>query len=131
MATGGVEILNTGNPELNALIESHFILVNSISQSPQDIVDILVPLHVLSQNDMADIKSDGLNNREKARRIVKILTDKVELDHSFYHVLIANLTKNQSWMKSCLEKVRENFDNAQQAETSHNYNDNSGKFFSV
>ncbi len=121
MATGGVEILNTGNPELNALIESHFILVNSISQSPQDIVDILVPLHVLSQNDMADIKSDGLNNREKARRIVKILTDKVELDHSFYHVLIANLTKNQSWMKSCLEKVRENFDNAQQAETSHNY----------
>ena len=125
MATSGVEILNTGNPELNALIESHFILVNSISQSPQDIVDILVPLHVLSQNDMADIKSDGLNNREKARRIVKILTDKVELDHSFYHVLIANLTKNQSWMKSCLEKVRENFDNAQQAETSHNYNDNS------
>ncbi len=120
MATGGVEILNTGNPELNALIESHFILVNSISQSPQDIVDILVPLHVLSQNDMADIKSDGLNNREKARRIVKILTDKVELDPSFYHVLIANLTKNLPWMKLCLEKVRENFDNAQQAETSHN-----------
>ena len=116
MATGGVEILNTGNPELKALIESRNILVNSISQSPKAIADILVPLHVLSLDDKADIRSDRLNDMDKARRIVDILTAKVKLDPSFYHVLIANLTKNKLWMTTCLEKVRENFDNAKQAE---------------
>ena len=119
MATGGVEISDTrhhGSPEHNALIESHCVLVNSISQSPKEIADILVPLRVLSQNDKADIRSDGLNDVEKARKIVKILTDKVKLDPSFYHILIANLTKNQPWMKSCLKKVSENFDNAKHAE---------------
>ncbi len=127
MASGGVGISDTrhhGSPELNALIESHYTLVKSISQSPKEIADILVPLHVLSLNDKANIRSDGLNDLEKARKIVEILTDKVESDPSFYHDLIDNLTKNQ-WMKSCLEKVHETFDNAQQAETNRNYNDNS------
>ncbi len=128
MATGGVGISDTrhhGNPEHKALMESHLILVTSISRSPKDIADILVPLDVFSQNDKADIRSDGLNDVEKARRIVKILTDKVEIDPSFYHRLIANLMEHVTWMKYCLEKVCKNFDNAKQAEPSHNSNDNS------
>ena len=119
MATGGVGISDTrhhGSPEHNALIESRCVLITSISRSPKEIADILVPLRVLSQNDKADINSDGLNDAEKARKIVEILTDEVKLDPSFYHILIANLTKNQPWMKSCLEKVSENFDNAKHAE---------------
>ncbi len=123
MATGGVRT-SYRQSEYKALIESSFILENCISQSPQTIVGRLIPLDVLSRDNRTELTD--MNDRAKARKIVNIITNKVELEPSFFNTFISEVMEKEPWMKSCLKKLYENFEYAQE-KSSHNSNDNSSE----
>ncbi len=85
MATGGFETTTpAGTPAYDVIINLYPELVTSISQSPEDIVDQLLPYQIFSMQDQQYLRRDTVEKIDKARRIVDIVKEKVKSNPQFY-----------------------------------------------
>ena len=85
MATGGFGTTTpAGTPAYDVIINLYPELVTSISQSPEDIVDQLLPYQIFSTQDQQYLRRDNVEKIDKARKIVDIVKEKVKSNPQFY-----------------------------------------------
>lgn len=75
---------SSDTPEHRALLHCYHTLVQCISQSPKDIGDRLVPLGVLSSEDVRYLRNDLHDQADKARRIIDVIINHVQRNVTVY-----------------------------------------------
>ncbi len=108
MAAGGFGTTTpAGTPEYDVIINLYPELVTSISQSPEDIVDQLLPYQIFSTEDQQYLRRDTVEKIHKARKIVDIVKEKVKSNPQFYESFRKVIT-TQEWMVTGFLKKLDN-----------------------
>ncbi len=108
MAEGGVGISDVKrgqSPEYKALTKSYSMIVDCIARSPGEITDQLMLLRILSRDERKYLTNSRQDDREKARKIMDIVKNKVESEPSFLHTFISSMDKVDR-MKPCTDELK-------------------------
>ena len=90
------------SPEYEALNRCSATLLVYIQQSPSDIVDQLKPSGSLAPEVLSFLNNPKLNEDEKARIIIDVMTKQVKIDSRVFHVFVSALKAAGPWTKGAV-----------------------------
>ena len=93
------------NPEQATLVKCHYMLVQCVQQSPNEIGDKLISEGILSPEDMQFLRRDSHDGTDKARKIVDTLTGRVEYDVHVFNQLIEVMKSEGQWAKYAVDEL--------------------------
>ena len=107
MATQGrvPNVFTPANPEQATLVKCHYMLVQCVQQSPNEIGDKLFSEGILSPEDMRFLRNDNHDGTDMARKIVDTLTGRVEYDVCVFNQLIEVLKSEGQWAKYAVDEL--------------------------
>ena len=93
--------------EHRAIIQCYPDLCSCIQQSPTGVATQLRPLELLAPEDWAFMTNSQNNNDEKARRIVDVVLNQVELDSQMFHSFVSALEAAGPWTRTIICKLKQ------------------------
>ena len=103
-------VLKMDSPEYKTLTQCYDTLVKCVKQSPGDVADCqLKPL--LTPGNVSFLSNPHHDNDDKARKIVNLVLNQVEINPQVFHKFISALENAGSWTETTLDIVQREYTN--------------------
>ena len=97
------------SPEYKTLVQCYPTLVSCVQQSPNDISLNLIPSGILTQHDIEYLRDRSISIDKKARRLLNIVLNRVQIDPQVYHTFIAALENAGSWTRKAVADLEQTY----------------------
>ena len=97
------------SPEYQVITEYRDLLVNTISQDPQGVADMLMVKFLISENLRDELGLQTLTKRAKARLVVDAMSDLVKQNSGHFDILVSIFISVGLWtgdLVTLLQKAR-------------------------
>ena len=101
--------MDSPEPEYKTIEQCYPKLVSCLQQSPNDVVNQLVPLGILAQEDINFLGNPHHEKIEKAQRIVCIAMTQIKNDSDKFQEFVKALKAAGSWTKSVVLELEKKY----------------------
>ena len=103
------------SPEYKALNQCSPTLAVCIQQSPDDVTPHLRSSGILAPGDLSFLSNPQHNNDEKARKILDVVLNQVQVDPRVFHKFVSAMKAAGSWTNSAVELLEHSLQEARQS----------------
>ena len=101
--------MDSPEPEYKTIEQCYPKLVSCLQQSPNDVVNQLVPLGILAQEDINFLGNPHHEKIEKAQRIVYIAMTQIKNDSDKFQEFVKALKAAGSWTRSVVLELEKKY----------------------
>ena len=109
------DVAGQSTPEYLTLRNSYRVVLTHVSTQTNDVCDALFEKGYISPAVCDYVSTDAIPNERKARKLVRTLMAKVELDPSVYHGFMSILKSQGPWADTIVKQLEEAFKAEQSA----------------
>ena len=117
----GLQSSEMDSREYRALNQCYPRLVSCLKQSPNDLLDQMIPFGILAEADRCFVNNPQHNNDEKARKIVDAVHSQVKGDTGVFQSFIEAMKAAGPWTRTTVNMLEQSLSSQPPATTTQKY----------